>query len=118
MTQTIKDAMIESGTHESVMRSILDLLRKSSEQRKAGQLDEALQHCQEASDLAREHLGERHRAYGHCLEDLGLLYEQKGDDSNARLTLEQAFDILLAELGNEAPEVLGLFSRLNHLYYY
>lgn len=118
MTHRIKEALEKSDACDTVMRDLLTDLREGAEHRKNGRLDEAIARCEKATKLACETLGNRHRVYGHCLEDLGCLYEQAGDWSKARVNLEMAFDILLGELGNEAPEVLDLFSRLNHLYYY
>ncbi len=73
--------------------------------------------CRQALDIAAQHLGKENRAYGYCLEDLGIILTARQNLDGARHALEEALGVMEKALGSRAPEVERIFGRLHDLYY-
>lgn len=97
--------------------------------RVAALLDQATQHwrdkdyvaaekvCREARALAADHIGRDSRAYGYCLEDLGIILIAMNGLDEARQVLGEALCVMEKALGSRAPEVERIFGRLHDLYH-
>jgi hypothetical protein len=73
--------------------------------------------CRGALSLAAEHLGKDTRAYGYCLEDLGIILTARHNLDAARDVLGEALGVMEKALGSRAPEVERIFGRLHDLYH-
>jgi hypothetical protein len=73
--------------------------------------------CREARSLAAEHIGRDSRAYGYCLEDLGIILVATNSLDEAREVLGEALSVMERALGSRAPEVERIFGRLHDLYH-
>ncbi len=73
--------------------------------------------CREARALAAEHIGRDSRAYGCCLEDLGIILMAVNSLDEAREVLGEALCVMEKALGSRAPEVERIFGRLHYLYH-
>lgn len=73
--------------------------------------------CRAALAIAKEHLGKETRAYGLCLNDLGIMLTAQGKVDEAREVFIEALHVLEKILGSGAAEVDMIFGRLHDLYY-
>lgn len=73
--------------------------------------------CRQALALAAEQIGKDSRAYGYCLEDLGIFLTAQHNLEGARDVLGEALSVMEKALGSRAPEVERIFGRLHDLYY-
>jgi tetratricopeptide (TPR) repeat protein len=76
---------------------------------------EALPLYQEALQIRKEMLGERHPAYAESLHNIGALYFAQEDYKQAKVYLEEAYSIWLEKLGKQHPHTQYVKKMLDNL---
>jgi hypothetical protein len=109
------DFPVDDGSIADTLTPVHELLQQS--RALAGQKNylEAERICLEASELARELVGDESPFYGLCLEELGAIRVCQGKMGSAAVTLATAQNILEKALGPDHAHAVRVASRLQEI---
>jgi hypothetical protein len=104
------------STADTGLSRVLELLGQARALASQKNFLEAERVCLDASELAKQQVGDESPIYGLCLEDLGAIRFCQGKIRPADVTLTTALTILEKALGRDHADVARVFSRLHELY--
>lgn len=105
-------ALCSPDSKQEIEVALEDIFEKASSLRRANRVDEAIKTLSEALSRAVEVLGEEHLSSAECMNNLAMLYKDRGDYKQAEPLYRRALEIREKLLGADSPVVADSLNNL------